>query len=150
MTPAAAAFAKALAAAPGDSAPGKIQGLMGLAQIGPLAVPALELERLAEAVRVAPRRAGGCAVLSEAARRVGPLGLAAPRAGQVLRALGFAPIGRREFGQPMAWRRRRTAAAALAQAAPASPFAALAVLEPAGRASGARRQAAGALVAEEA
>ena len=130
--PAAAALATAFAAASPASA--RVQGLMGLARIGPLALDAVELERLAEAVRLAPRRAGG-AVLSDGALQ--SLGLTAPRAGQILRALGFAPTGKREAGQPPAWRRRR--APSSAGETIDSPFAALAALGPARKARHRRR-----------
>jgi ATP-dependent RNA helicase SUPV3L1/SUV3 len=126
LTPDATAFAMAFAAGSNNAPGGKIEGLMGRARIGPLALPAVELERLAEAVRAAPRRAGG-AVLTESALQ--SLGLTAERAAEVLRALGFTPTGRHEPGQPLAWRRRRGAPRAAGIIA--SPFAALAVLEPA-------------------
>ncbi|HEY2179869.1 MAG TPA: phosphonate-binding protein, partial [Caulobacteraceae bacterium] len=122
IDPAAAALATAFAAATPDSA--RLHGLMGLARIGPVTIAPDALERLAEAMRLAPRRGGG-AVLDDAAYQ--RLGLAPPRAGQVLRALGFVPVGRREAGKPPAWRRRRALAAAAAPVA--TPFAALAGLD---------------------
>ena len=124
VTAEAAAFAKAFAARSGAATVAKVEGLLGLARIGPLAVPVMDLERLAEAIRAAPRRAGG-AVLDEAALQT--LGLTAARADQQLRALGFAPVGRPRPGQATAWRRRRVGPPA-APARP-SPFAALAALE---------------------
>jgi ATP-dependent RNA helicase SUPV3L1/SUV3 len=116
IDPAAASLAAAFAAAtPGSE---RLHGLMGLARIGPLALEPAALERLAEAVRLAPRRGGG-AVLDDAT--LARLDLTPARAGQILRALGFVAVG-------SAWRRRRRAPVVAARPV-ASPFAALAGLK---------------------
>jgi ATP-dependent RNA helicase SUPV3L1/SUV3 len=98
--------------------------LHGLARIGELAVPAQALERLGEALRAAPRRDGGAILTAEALAGVGP----SPEGAELLlRALGFAPAGRAQAGQPLAWRRR----GAPRTAKPVhSPFAVLGRLAP--------------------
>jgi ATP-dependent RNA helicase SUPV3L1/SUV3 len=116
IDPAAARLAAAFAASSPQN--GRLHALMGLAQIGPLALPPVELERLAETIRLAPRLGGGAVLDADALAR---LGLTPVRAGQILRALGFVSVG------PDAWRRRRAPAA---NGPVASPFEALAVLEP--------------------
>lgn len=122
----AVAFATAFAAAAPDDL--RADGLRGLARIGELAVPALELERLGEAVRVAPRRDGGAVLTAEALAGVGPL----PEGAElILRALGFAPAGRAPAGQPLAWRRLRGVPRPARQVH--SPFAVLGSLAPAPR-----------------
>jgi ATP-dependent RNA helicase SUPV3L1/SUV3 len=113
LTPEAASFAVAIAAGRRGEPDRKLQGLMGLARIGAFAFPATELERLAESVRAAPRRAGGVVLAGADVR--------------MLRALGFAPAERRQGDQPIAWRRRAPPPPARKPAV--SPFAALAALE---------------------
>jgi ATP-dependent RNA helicase SUPV3L1/SUV3 len=123
LNPATAALAAALG---GDGVRNaRVVGLMGLAQMGSMALPALDLERLAEALRAAPRRSGG-AVLT--AKAIESLKLTEDRCAQMLRALGFAPVGPRERNLATAWRRRRS----LPRIAPvaASPFSSLATLKP--------------------
>jgi ATP-dependent RNA helicase SUPV3L1/SUV3 len=123
LNPATAALAAALGPAGARSV--KATGLMGLAQVGALALPPLDLERLAEALRAAPHRSGG-SVLTPAALE--SLNLSEGRCAQVLRALGFSPVGTRERGHAPAWRRRRNAPQETRAAS--SPFAGLAVLKP--------------------
>ncbi|MGH7023641.1 MAG: helicase-related protein [Caulobacteraceae bacterium] len=122
LGPETARFAQAFAAS-GISA--KTEGLMGRVQLAGLAAPVAELERLAEVLRAAPRRAGG-QVLSRAS--VEQLGLELKPAETLLRALGFAPVGRREGDGSLAWRRRRVAPPPTRMTH--SPFAALARIEP--------------------
>jgi ATP-dependent RNA helicase SUPV3L1/SUV3 len=100
----------------------------GLLAVGGLAAPVETLERLDALLRAAPRQGGGTVVTDETLQA---LGWTADQAALVLRGLGFAPTARPTPGEPVAWRRRRTAAAKAAPqaAAPASPFAALAALK---------------------
>ncbi|HSV02060.1 MAG TPA: phosphonate-binding protein, partial [Phenylobacterium sp.] len=99
----------------------------GLMAVGGLAVPVLQLERLDELLRAAPKAAGGT-VLSEQARE--ELGWSEAEARTILRGLGFAPAGRPGPGEPLAWRRRgEPQPAKPAGPAPHSPFAALAALQ---------------------
>ena len=99
----------------------------GLMAVGGLAVPVLQLERLDELLRAAPK-AGGGMVLSEQARE--ELGWSEAETRTILRGLGFAPTGRPRPGEPPAWRRRsEPKPAKAARPAPHSPFAALAALQ---------------------
>jgi ATP-dependent RNA helicase SUPV3L1/SUV3 len=118
------AFAAAFAAVGGVSPDPATCGLRGLARIGELTVPALELERLGEALRTAPRRNGGAVLTAEVLQALG-----LSEAEQLLRALGFFPVG--PLGQPTAWRRRRTPSPLTRLAH--SPFAALEQLAPQAR-----------------
>jgi ATP-dependent RNA helicase SUPV3L1/SUV3 len=108
----------------------------GLRAVGGYAVPVEALERLDALLRAAPRQGGG-ALFADAALQ--ELGWTAEDAAAILRALGFTPTARPkpgEPGEPVAWRRRRTAAVrdepSAASGPPvqaASPFAALAALK---------------------
>jgi ATP-dependent RNA helicase SUPV3L1/SUV3 len=113
----------------------------GLRACGPYAVPVGDLERLDALLRAAPRQGGG-GVLSDQALE--SLGWDQPVATAVLRALGYAPVRRKEPGAPAVWRRRDGPRAAQPVAPrPDSPFAALAALTrppPADRARKARRR----------
>ena len=101
----------------------------GLRAVGRLAVPVEALERLDELLRAAPRQ-DGAAVLSDQA--VEELGWSPAEAREIMRALGFAPAGKPQTGEPAAWRPRRDRSeAGLAPGKPdQSPFAALAALKP--------------------
>jgi ATP-dependent RNA helicase SUPV3L1/SUV3 len=101
--------------------------LRGLAPIGAFAVPAEQLQRLDELLRGASRQGEGV-LFSDQARE--ELGWSEPAARAVLRALGYAPVGR---GSTQVWRRRaQPSRAPKADPSPtASPFAALAALKPA-------------------
>jgi ATP-dependent RNA helicase SUPV3L1/SUV3 len=100
--------------------------LRGLAPAGRYAAPIAQLERLGDLLRGGARQGGGV-LFSDQARE--ELGWSEAEARAILRAVGYAPIGR----EPNVWRRRpepkpqRQAAKAPA----ASPFAALASLRPA-------------------
>ena len=106
----------------------KALAFRGLMAVGALAVPVEQLERLDALLRAAPRQGQG-ALLSDQA--IEALGWNAPEAAAVLRGLGFSPTAKPKAGEPVAWRRRRTAAEPKADAQPprASPFAALAALK---------------------
>jgi ATP-dependent RNA helicase SUPV3L1/SUV3 len=118
-----AAFAEALARGKDDSA--WTMGLGGKVRLGETAVSASMLERLAEALREAPRRDGG-AVLDKAA--LDRLGLTSCEAETLLRGLGFVPTNDNGPDEPIAWRRRR---AARDSSRPRhSPFAVLSELAP--------------------
>jgi hypothetical protein len=112
----------------------RTDGLRGLARIGELAVPAQTLERLGEALRVAPRRDGGAILTAESLAGVDP---SPEEAERVLRALGFVPAGRANPDQPLAWRRGRgvprTARLVHSPFAVLAPFAVLERLAPAPR-----------------
>ena len=102
--------------------------LRGLTPAGRHAVPVEQLERLDELLRGAAKQGGGV-LFSDQARE--ELGWSEADARAVLRALGFAPVGR---GPTDVWRRRPEPKTARKAAAPpfgaASPFAALAALRP--------------------
>jgi ATP-dependent RNA helicase SUPV3L1/SUV3 len=119
-----APFAEALAR--GNDGRAWTMGLRGNVRLGETAVSALELERLAEALREAPRRDGG-AVLDKAA--LDRLGLTSSQAETLLRGLGFVPTNGNGSDEPIAWRRRR--AARDASRPRHSPFAVLGALAPA-------------------
>jgi len=114
------AFAAAFASSAVTTDP-RTDGLRGLARIGDLTVSAQALERLGEALRAAPRRDGGAIVTAEALAGVDPSPEGAER---LLRALGFASVGRAQPGQPLAWRRGRSVPLPARQVH--SPFAVLA------------------------
>ncbi len=102
--------------------------LRGLGAAGGFAAPLEQLERLDELLRSAAKQGDGV-LFSEQARE--ELGWSAADAAGVLRGLGFTPAGR---GAADVWRRRPTSAPARPRttAQPkASPFAALAALQPA-------------------
>jgi ATP-dependent RNA helicase SUPV3L1/SUV3 len=105
----------------------RVLAARGVRACGPYAVPVLDLERLDEILRAAPREAGGSALSDQALE---PLGWPAAATGPVLRALGYAPARRKADGAPQVWRRRAEPkpAAAAVTARPDSPFAALAAL----------------------
>jgi ATP-dependent RNA helicase SUPV3L1/SUV3 len=120
----------ALAPLPSPPSP-RALALRGLAPAGRHAVPVEQLERLDELLRGAARQGGGV-LFSDQARE--ELGWSESDARAVLRALGFAPVGR---GYTDVWRRRaepkpprKTAAAKAGAPVAASPFAALAALRP--------------------
>jgi ATP-dependent RNA helicase SUPV3L1/SUV3 len=100
----------------------------GLRAVYGMAVPVEALEKLDTLMRAAPREHGGAVV--------GPpimaaLGWSEAETAGVLRGLGFAPVAKPRPGEPLAWRKRKTAEAppAGAKPLPASPFAALASLK---------------------
>ncbi|HEY3800655.1 MAG TPA: helicase-related protein [Caulobacteraceae bacterium] len=103
--------------------------LRGLAAVGRHAVPVEQLERLDELLRSAARQGEGV-LFSDQARE--ELGWSDADARAVLRALGWAPVGR---GPSQVWRRRAEPKRAPKAAEPsaASPFAALAALRPAAK-----------------
>ncbi|HEY2481821.1 MAG TPA: helicase-related protein, partial [Caulobacteraceae bacterium] len=98
------ALATALAVGAGPAWGGKAEGLRGLVRIGETAVAAMDLERLGEALRAAPRRGGGAVLAPEALAKLAPSPTDAER---ILRALGYHPVGE---GPGRIWRRRRTSA----------------------------------------
>jgi ATP-dependent RNA helicase SUPV3L1/SUV3 len=102
----------------------RAEALQGRVRLGDITPPAVELEALAEVLRAAPSRHGG-RLLSRAA--LAAVGVDASQAEAMLRALGFAPVGRGEADGSRLWRRRREAPTRSAQ--PHSPFAILARLE---------------------
>jgi ATP-dependent RNA helicase SUPV3L1/SUV3 len=99
----------------------------GLRAVGQYAAPVEALERLDGLLRAAPKQQGG-AVLSEQARE--ELGWSQAEAGEVMRALGYAPVRKPAPGEPVAWRKRRPGVEAPApRPRPAdSPFGVLAAL----------------------
>jgi ATP-dependent RNA helicase SUPV3L1/SUV3 len=99
----------------------------GLRIVAGMTVPLEALERLDEALREAPKAAGG-SILSEEA--VTALGWSAEEAARILKGLGYAPTRKAAPGAPVAWRARRAKPAAEIPTKPdlASPFAALAAL----------------------
>jgi ATP-dependent RNA helicase SUPV3L1/SUV3 len=108
--------------------PARALGLRGLVAVGEWAVPVESLERLDAILRGRARQGEGW-VLSPGA--LAQLGWSEIEAGAILPGLGFAPVGGARSGAPTAWRRRKTSPrrARPPQTAPASPFAALAVLK---------------------
>jgi ATP-dependent RNA helicase SUPV3L1/SUV3 len=125
-----------LATLPTPSPSPRAIALRGLVAAGGVAVPIGQLERLDELLRGAAKQGGGV-LFSDQARE--ELGWSEPEARSVLRALGFAPVGR---GPTQVWRRRaepRAKPSASAAAPTGSPFAALAVLKPAAPARRRRR-----------
>jgi ATP-dependent RNA helicase SUPV3L1/SUV3 len=112
----------------GPSPPAHALGLRGMAAVGEWAVPVESLEHLDAIIRALANQ-GGELVLSP--RVLEPLGWSEEAAREILRGLGFAPAGRAWPGAPTTWRRRKTPATSvrMPQPAPASPFAALAVLK---------------------
>jgi len=108
-------------------APTRAVSAYGLMCVGGLAVPVVQLERLDELLRAAPKSGGGV-VLSDQARD--ELGWSEAEANAILRGLGFAPAARPNSGEPVAWRRRGDPKPAKpGRSHPHSPFAALAALQ---------------------
>ncbi len=140
LAPPSRGFAAAFAA---SAAPARALGLSGLVAIGPLTETVETLEHLGELLRQAAGPAG-TVTLTDASREV--LGWSSAHAQAVMRALGYAPVGKVTPDAPRAWRRRRSAwgASPDSPALSASPFAALASLQPPRRAAkrrGPRRKA---------
>ncbi len=108
----------------------KVLAAHGLRAVGRHAVPVDALERLDELLRSAPRQ-GGASVLADQA--IEELGWTSAEAGEVMRALGFVPVGHPAAGQAGAWRQRRDRSEPEARSpkTAGSPFAALAALKPA-------------------
>jgi ATP-dependent RNA helicase SUPV3L1/SUV3 len=120
--------ATALSPLPQPAPPAPVLAAHGLRAVAGFAVPVEALEALDAALRAAPRQAGGSALGDEA---LTALGWTTAEAGQILRALGFAPVRKAKPGEPALWRRRQPHKAEAAKAHPlakASPFAALATL----------------------
>jgi ATP-dependent RNA helicase SUPV3L1/SUV3 len=114
---------------PSPTPPPRALALRGLAPVGRHAVPVEQLERLDELLRSAAKQGEGV-LFSDQARE--ELGWSEVDARAVLRALGWAPVGR---GPTQVWRRRaepRQAPRSVGQA-PTSPFSALAALKPAAK-----------------
>jgi ATP-dependent RNA helicase SUPV3L1/SUV3 len=101
----------------------------GLRAIGGWAVPVEALERLDSRLRAQPYKDGGQALSDE---DLAALDWSAAQADMVMRGLGFAPAAKPKQGEPIVWRRRKTADPISAKSASdsASPFAALAALKP--------------------
>jgi ATP-dependent RNA helicase SUPV3L1/SUV3 len=125
----------ALALLPEPPPPPRAISLRGLVAVGRYAAPVEQLERLDELLRSAAKQGEG-ALFSDQARE--ELGWSDAEARAVLRALGYVPVGK---GPTQVWRKRaepkrarapRSSPAAVGPA-PASPFAALAALQPARR-----------------
>jgi len=115
-----------LVALPTPAPSARALALRGLVAAGVHAAPVAQLERLDELLRGAVKQGGGV-LFSDQARE--ELGWSEAEARQVLRALGFAPVGR---GPTQVWRRRSEPnPKRAAPSAPGSPFAALAALKPA-------------------
>ena len=116
-----------LAALPTPAPSARAVALRGLVTVGGVAAPIGQLERLDELLRGAARQGGGV-LFSDQARE--ELGWSEPEARAVLRALGFAPVGR---SPTQVWRRKTEPKPhrAAPTASPGSPFAALAALKPA-------------------
>jgi ATP-dependent RNA helicase SUPV3L1/SUV3 len=111
-------------------APGaKALAAHGLRAVGRFAAPVEALERLDELLRAAPRQ-GAAVVLADQAMEA--LKWTPAEARDIMRALGFAPVGRPKPGEPMAWRLRRERPEPEPTTPPSahSPFAALAALKP--------------------
>jgi ATP-dependent RNA helicase SUPV3L1/SUV3 len=130
----------ALVRLPDPTPPARALALRGLAAAGALAAPVEQLERLDELLRGAARQGEGV-LFSDQARE--ELGWSETDARLVLRAVGYAPVGR---GPSQVWRRRaepQRAPKSAIKPAGASPFAALAALHPPGgrpgRGKGGRR-----------
>jgi len=101
----------------------------GLRAVRSLAVPVEQLERLDELLRAGVKQSGGV-ILAEQA--LDELGWAPAQAAEILRGLGFAPVGKPKPDEPIAWRRRvlhEAKAETRKPVAPHSPFAALAALK---------------------
>jgi len=100
----------------------------GLRAVGRYAVPVETLERLDELLRAAPRQ-GAATLLADQA--IEALGWSGSEVREVMRALGFVPVGKTLPGEPTAWRQRRDRIGAEPAAPPTtqSPFAALAALK---------------------
>jgi ATP-dependent RNA helicase SUPV3L1/SUV3 len=125
----------ALAQLPEPPPPVRAMSLRGLAAVGRHAAPVEQLERLDELLRSAAKQGEGV-LFSDQARE--ELGWSDAEARAVLRALGYAPVGK---GPTQVWRKRAEPKRARAPRpppsaigpAPASPFAALAAFQPARR-----------------
>jgi ATP-dependent RNA helicase SUPV3L1/SUV3 len=116
----------ALVAVPSPAPSPRALALRGLVPAGRHAAPVEQLERLDELLRAAAKQGGGV-LFSDQARE--ELGWSPDDARAVLRALGFSPVSR---DAPDVWRRRAEPRAERKSAQPsiASPFAALAALQP--------------------
>jgi ATP-dependent RNA helicase SUPV3L1/SUV3 len=116
----------ALVAVPSPAPSPRALALRGLVPAGRHAAPVEQLERLDELLRGAAKQGGGV-LFSDQARE--ELGWSPDDARAVLRALGFSPVSR---DAPDVWRRRAEPRAERKSAQPsiASPFAALAALQP--------------------
>jgi ATP-dependent RNA helicase SUPV3L1/SUV3 len=119
--------AGAVAALPSPRPNSRALGLRGLAAAGAVAAPVEQLERLDELLRGAAKQGEGV-LFSDQARE--ELGWSDADAKAVMRGLGFSAVGR---GETQVWRRRPAAAPKVRSpgTAAASPFAALAALQPA-------------------
>jgi ATP-dependent RNA helicase SUPV3L1/SUV3 len=109
--------------------PARALGLNGRVPLGPSTERVEILERLGELLRQSAGP-GGTVTMTEAACE--DLGWSAMHAQAAMRALGYAPVGKASPDAPRAWRRRRAARETSpdAPAVSASPFAALATLQP--------------------
>ena len=102
--------------------------LRGLRAVGGLTAPVEALEQLDALLRAAPRQGGGVLLGDQALET---LSWSAPDSARILRGLGFTTTGRPKPGEPTVWRRRTVKAEPPKPKAPAaSPFAALAALQP--------------------
>jgi ATP-dependent RNA helicase SUPV3L1/SUV3 len=116
----------AVVAVPSPPPSPRALALRGLVAAGRHAAPVEQLERLDELLRGAAKQGGGV-LFSDQARE--ELGWSEGDARAVMRALGFSPVSR---DAPDVWRRRTEPRAERKAAGPsaASPFAALAALQP--------------------
>ncbi len=113
---------------PSPAPPAAVLAAYGLRTVGRLAVPVEGLEQLDALLRVAPRQSGA-ALLTDQAMET--LGWTVVQARELMRTLGFVPIGKPASGEATAWRQRRHGPEAKpVRPAPHSPFAALAALTP--------------------
>jgi len=116
----------ALVALPTPRPSDRALALRGLAPVGRFAAPVEQLERLDELLRSAAKQGGGV-LFSDQARE--DLGWSEADARAVLRALGYAMVGR---SRSQVWKKRAAPAPErAARDAGPSPFAALAALTPA-------------------
>ena len=126
LAPESRGFAAAFAI---SAAPARANGLSGRIALGSIIEGVETLERLGELLR-GSAGSGGTVTLTDACREV--LGWSSEHAQAVMRGLGYVPVGKVSPDSPRAWRRRRSARveAPDAPALSASPFAALANLQP--------------------
>jgi ATP-dependent RNA helicase SUPV3L1/SUV3 len=114
---------------PSPAPPAAALSARGLRAVGDLVLPVDALERLDALLRGAPRQGAGVSLSEQA---VEELGWSMAEASQVMRGLGFVPMGPKEQAAPLAWRlarRGRERPAPPGKAPAHSPFAALAALK---------------------
>ena len=119
--------AEGLSPLPSGNIDPKVLSAHGLRAVGRWGVPIMDLDRLDDLIRAAPRLGQGTVVGPEIASQLG-WGEAEMR--DILRALNFAPTAKPKPGEPTAWRRRSEIKPSVpTPVRPASPFAALEALK---------------------